>query len=60
VAVALSLPSRDRLPSATVDSVIEFHDEDVRRNGYSRPDAPVEIVTLPARRRQAGALVLER
>jgi N-methylhydantoinase A/oxoprolinase/acetone carboxylase beta subunit len=35
----------------TVGSVDEFHAEHVRRNGYSRPDAPVEIVAIRARAR---------
>jgi N-methylhydantoinase A/oxoprolinase/acetone carboxylase beta subunit len=35
----------------TVASVDDFHDEHVRRNGYSRPDAPVEIIALRARAR---------
>jgi N-methylhydantoinase A/oxoprolinase/acetone carboxylase beta subunit len=35
----------------TVESVGDFHDEHVRRNGYSRPDAPVEIVAIRARAR---------
>ena len=35
----------------TVESVDDFHAEHVRRNGYSRPDAPVEIVAIRARAR---------
>jgi N-methylhydantoinase A/oxoprolinase/acetone carboxylase beta subunit len=35
----------------TVDRVEDFHDEHARRNGYSRPDAPVEVVALRARAR---------
>jgi N-methylhydantoinase A/oxoprolinase/acetone carboxylase beta subunit len=32
----------------TVGSVDDFHDEHRRRNGYARPDAPVEVVALRA------------
>ena len=32
----------------TVGSTDEFHDEHRRRNGYARPDAPVEVVALRA------------
>jgi N-methylhydantoinase A/oxoprolinase/acetone carboxylase beta subunit len=32
----------------TVPSVREFHDEHRRRNGYARPDEPVEVVALRA------------
>jgi N-methylhydantoinase A/oxoprolinase/acetone carboxylase beta subunit len=32
----------------TVPSVGEFHDEHRRRNGYARPDEPVEVVALRA------------
>jgi N-methylhydantoinase A/oxoprolinase/acetone carboxylase beta subunit len=32
----------------TVGSVDEFHDEHRRRNGYARPDAPVEVVAVRA------------
>jgi N-methylhydantoinase A/oxoprolinase/acetone carboxylase beta subunit len=35
----------------TVPSVDDFHAEHARRNGYSRPEAPVEIVALRARAR---------
>jgi N-methylhydantoinase A/oxoprolinase/acetone carboxylase beta subunit len=35
----------------TVERLDDFHDEHARRNGYSRPDAPVEIVALRARAR---------
>ena len=33
----------------TVATPADFHDEHERRNGYSRPDAPVEVVLLRAR-----------
>ena len=35
----------------TVGSPDDFHDEHERRNGYARPDAPIEIVALRARAR---------
>jgi N-methylhydantoinase A/oxoprolinase/acetone carboxylase beta subunit len=35
----------------TVPSLHAFHDEHRRRNGYSRPDAPLEVVALRARAR---------
>jgi N-methylhydantoinase A/oxoprolinase/acetone carboxylase beta subunit len=31
-----------------VPSIGEFHDEHRRRNGYARPDEPVEVVALRA------------
>jgi N-methylhydantoinase A/oxoprolinase/acetone carboxylase beta subunit len=35
----------------TVASVDDFHDEHARRNGYARPNAPIEIVAIRARAR---------
>jgi len=35
----------------TVARVEDFHDEHARRNGYARPDAPIEVVALRARAR---------
>ena len=35
----------------TVASIDAFHDEHERRNGYARPDAPIEVVALRARAR---------
>ena len=40
----------------TVSSIEEFHAEHERRNGYSRPDAPVEVVALRARARRPAPL----
>lgn len=40
----------------TVPSVAAFHDEHRRRNGFHRPDAPVEVIALRARARLAPAL----
>jgi N-methylhydantoinase A/oxoprolinase/acetone carboxylase beta subunit len=38
----------------TVATVDAFDDEHRRRNGYARPGAPIEIVALRARARQAS------
>jgi N-methylhydantoinase A/oxoprolinase/acetone carboxylase beta subunit len=35
----------------TVDDVDHFHEEHARRNGYARPDSPIEVVALRARAR---------
>ena len=35
----------------TVSRLEDFHEEHARRNGYSRPDAPIEIIALRARAR---------
>ena len=51
-----------------MERVDDFHDEHARRNGYARPDAPVEVVALRARARiespvridSVGATVDER
>jgi N-methylhydantoinase A/oxoprolinase/acetone carboxylase beta subunit len=40
----------------TVATVAEFHAEHERRNGYARPDAPVEVVALRGRARLAARL----
>ncbi|MGH9008592.1 MAG: hydantoinase B/oxoprolinase family protein, partial [Acidimicrobiia bacterium] len=40
----------------TVSSIEEFHAEHERRNGYSRPDAPVEVVALRGRARRPAPL----
>ena len=39
----------------TVESVDAFPDEHRRRNGYARPDAPIEVVALRARARRPAA-----
>ena len=41
----------------TVPTVDEFHDEHERRNGYARPDAPVEVVALRASRARSPSPV---
>ena len=40
----------------SVASIEEFHGEHERRNGYARPDAPVEVVALRARARRPAPL----
>ena len=40
----------------TVPSIEEFHAEHERRNGYSRSDAPVDVVALRARARRPAPL----
>jgi 5-oxoprolinase (ATP-hydrolysing) len=40
----------------TVAAVDRFPAEHERRNGFARPDAPVEVVALRARARRAAAL----
>src|SRR5207253_621447 len=43
----------------TVARPSDFHEEHRRRNGYARPDAPVEVVALRARARRPAPLDLE-
>jgi len=58
VAVEYVLDCRYRGQSheLTVASIEEFHAEHERRNGYARPDAPVEVVALRARARRPAPL----
>ena len=42
----------------SVDSVDEFPEEHRRRNGYARPDTPIEVVALRATARVAAPVVL--
>jgi N-methylhydantoinase A/oxoprolinase/acetone carboxylase beta subunit len=51
VSTALDVRYAGQSHEITVASVDAFHDEHARRNGYSRPDAPVEVVALRARAR---------
>jgi len=44
----------------TVGSLDAFHEEHRRRNGYSRPDAPLEVVALRARARIDSPLDVTR
>jgi N-methylhydantoinase A/oxoprolinase/acetone carboxylase beta subunit len=48
VATALDCRYRGQSHELTVDDVAAFHDEHRRRNGYARPDDPVEVVALRA------------
>ncbi len=46
---ALDCRYRGQSHELTVSSVEAFHDEHRRRNGFARPDEPVEVVALRAR-----------
>jgi N-methylhydantoinase A/oxoprolinase/acetone carboxylase beta subunit len=48
VETAVDCRYRGQSHELTVASVGEFHDEHRRRNGYARPDEPVEVVALRA------------
>ena len=48
VETAVDCRYRGQSHELTVASVGEFHDEHRRRNGYARPDKPVEVVALRA------------
>jgi N-methylhydantoinase A/oxoprolinase/acetone carboxylase beta subunit len=48
VETAVDCRYRGQSHELTVPSVREFHDEHRRRNGYARPEAPVEVVALRA------------
>ncbi|MGH9290971.1 MAG: hydantoinase/oxoprolinase family protein [Acidimicrobiales bacterium] len=48
VETAMDCRYRGQSHELTVPSVREFHDEHRRRNGYARPDEPVEVVALRA------------
>jgi N-methylhydantoinase A/oxoprolinase/acetone carboxylase beta subunit len=43
----------------TVPDLDAFHEEHARRNGFARPDAPVEVVALRATATRPPALVVE-
>jgi len=51
VSTALDVRYAGQSHEITVASIDDFHAEHVRINGYSRPDAPIEIVALRARAR---------
>ncbi len=42
----------------TVASVDDFHDEHERRNGYRRPDAPVEVIAVRATARRPASVTV--
>lgn len=48
VETAVDCRYRGQSYELTVPSIGEFHDEHRRRNGYARPDEPVEVVALRA------------
>jgi N-methylhydantoinase A len=48
VETAVDCRYRGQSHELTVPTVDEFHDEHRRRNGYARPDQPVEVVALRA------------
>jgi N-methylhydantoinase A/oxoprolinase/acetone carboxylase beta subunit len=48
VETAVDCRYRGQSHELTVASIHEFHDEHRRRNGYARPDEPVEVVALRA------------
>jgi N-methylhydantoinase B/oxoprolinase/acetone carboxylase alpha subunit/N-methylhydantoinase A/oxoprolinase/acetone carboxylase beta subunit len=56
VEYALDCRYRGQSHELTVPSIEEFHAEHERRNGYSRPEAPVEVVALRARARRPAPL----
>jgi 5-oxoprolinase (ATP-hydrolysing) len=56
VEYALDCRYRGQSHELTVSSIEEFHAEHERRNGYCRPDAPVEVVALRARGRRPAPL----
>jgi N-methylhydantoinase A/oxoprolinase/acetone carboxylase beta subunit len=46
IETALDCRYRGQSHELTVPTVGEFHDEHRRRNGYARPDQPIEVVAL--------------
>jgi N-methylhydantoinase A/oxoprolinase/acetone carboxylase beta subunit len=56
VSHALDCRYRGQSHELTVESVEDFPEEHRRRNGYARPEAPVEVVALRARARRPAAL----
>jgi 5-oxoprolinase (ATP-hydrolysing) len=56
VEFALDCRYRGQSHELSVPSVEAFHAEHERRNGYARPDAPVEVVALRARARRPAPL----
>ena len=56
VLYALDCRYRGQSHELTVATVEAFPDEHRRRNGYARPDAPIEVVALRARARRPAPL----
>jgi N-methylhydantoinase A/oxoprolinase/acetone carboxylase beta subunit len=59
VSVSVDCRYRGQSHELTVATPADFHDEHRQRNGYSRPDAPVEVVALRARAVRDPAIVYE-
>ncbi len=59
VETAVDCRYRGQSHELTVPSVDEFHDEHRRRNGYARPDEPVEVVALRAVASRAPTVVAD-
>jgi N-methylhydantoinase A/oxoprolinase/acetone carboxylase beta subunit len=60
VEFAMDCRYRGQSHELTVPSVEAFHAEHERRNGYARPEAPVEVVALRARGRRPAPLEPEQ
>jgi len=56
VEYALDCRYRGQSHELSVPTVEAFHAEHERRNGYARPEAPVEVVVLRARARRPAPL----
>jgi N-methylhydantoinase A/oxoprolinase/acetone carboxylase beta subunit len=56
VSTALDCRYAGQSHELTVDGVDDFPEEHRRRNGYARPDAPIEIVALRTRARRPAPL----
>ncbi len=60
VDTAVDCRYRGQSHELTVPTVDDFHAEHERRNGYSRPDEPVEVVALRASARVASVVDIDR
>jgi N-methylhydantoinase A/oxoprolinase/acetone carboxylase beta subunit len=60
VETALDCRYRGQSHELTVPTVGQFHDEHRRRNGYARPDEPVEVVALRAVATRPPTVVADR
>ena len=60
VTTALDCRYRGQSHELTVPAIGAFHDEHRRRNGYSRPDDPVEVVAIRATASRPPAVDAER
>jgi N-methylhydantoinase B/oxoprolinase/acetone carboxylase alpha subunit len=60
VGYALDCRYRGQSHELSVPSIEVFHAEHERRNGYARPEAPVEVVALRARARRPAPLEPEQ